>query len=70
MSNSNFNKNGLDNSETYLLQFSSFVVTAFAVYFGWGFFNDASFYHFAVKMFKFWSCNGYTPLSYCVYVGK
>ena len=30
------------------------------------YFTDASFRHFAIKIFKLWNCNGYNPLSYCV----
>ena len=66
MSNSNFDKNGLDKSGTHWFQYAAFVVAAFAVYFGWTFFNDASFHHIALKIFKFWNCNVYNPLSYCV----
>ena len=43
MTNSNFDKNGLDKSGTHWLQYAAFVVTAFAIYFGWAFFNDANF---------------------------
>ena len=53
MSNSNFDKNGVDNSGTHWLQYAAFVITAFAIYFGWAFLNDANFHHFAVKLFKF-----------------
>ena len=66
MSNSNFDKNGVDKSGIHWLQYAAFVVTAFAIYFGWAFFNDANFHQFSVKIFKFWNCNGYNPLSYCV----
>ena len=66
MSNSNFDKNGVDKSGTHWLQYAAFVLTAFAIYFGWAFFNDANFHHFATKIFKFWNCNGYNPLSYCL----
>ena len=66
MSNSNFDKNGVDDSGTHWLQYAAFVVTAFAIYFGWAYFNDANFHHFAVKIFKFLNCNGYNPLSYCL----
>ena len=52
MSNSNFDKNGVDESGTHWLQYATFVVTAFAIYFGWVFFNDASFHHFAVKIIQ------------------
>ena len=66
MINSNFDKNGLDKYGTHLLQIFKFVLTAFAMFFGRAFFNHASFHNFAVKIFKFWNCNGYNPLSYCV----
>ena len=46
------------------LQYAAFVVTAFAIYFCRTFFNDVNFHHFAVKIFKFWNCNGYDSLSY------
>ena len=45
MSNSNFDKNGVDNSGTHWLQYAAFVVTSFAIYFGWAFFNDANFHN-------------------------
>ena len=66
MSNSNFDKNCADKSGTHWLQYTAFVVTAFAIYFGWAFFNDVNFHHFAEKIFKFLNCNGYNPLSYCI----
>ena len=66
MSNSNFDENCLDKSRTHWLQYVSFIVTAFAIYFGWAILNDVNFNHFAVKIFKFWNYNGYKPLSYCV----
>ena len=50
MSNSNFDKNGLDDFGLHWLQYAAFGVTAFAIYFGWAFFNDANFHHFAVKI--------------------
>jgi len=37
MSNSNFDKNGVDSSGVHWLQYAAFVVTAFAFYFGWAF---------------------------------
>ena len=66
MHNSNFDKNVLDNSGTHWLQYAVFVVTASAIYNGWAFFNDANFNRFVVKIFKFWNCNGFNPLSYCL----
>jgi len=46
MSNSNFDKNGLDKSGTHWLQYAAFVVTAFVIYFGWAFFNDVNFHKY------------------------
>ena len=66
MSNSNFDKNGVDSAGIHWLQYVAFVITAFAIYFGWAFFNDANFHQFAVKIFKFWNYNGYNPINYCV----
>ena len=66
MCNSNFDKNGLDKPGSHWLQYAAFVITSFAIDFGWAFFNDASFHHFAVKIFKFLNCNEYNPLIYCV----
>ena len=66
MSNSNFDKNGLDNYGTHWLQYAAFVVTAFAFYFGLAFINDSIFHHFSVKIFKFWNSNRYNPLGYCI----
>ena len=66
MSNSNFDKNGVDSYGVHWLQYAAFVLTAFSIYFVWAFFNDANFHHFASKILKFWNCNGYNPISYCV----
>ena len=66
MSNSGFDKNGIDKSGTHWFQYAAFILTAFAFYFVWAFFNELNFHHFVVKMFKFSNCNGYTPLSYCM----
>ena len=66
MNNSNFDKNGIDKSGVHWLQYTAFVVSAFAIYFLWAFFNDSEFQHFIVKIFKFVNCDGYNPLSYCM----
>ena len=49
MSNSNFDKNRIDELGIHWLQYTAFVVSEFAIYFLWAFFNDASLHHFAVK---------------------
>tara|TARA_B100000212_G_C27208998_1_gene462142 strand:+ start:304 stop:525 length:222 start_codon:yes stop_codon:yes gene_type:complete len=66
MSKSDFDKNGVDQSGTHWLQYAALVVGAFAIYLTWAYYNDASFHHFVVKIFKFMNCNGYNPISYCV----
>ena len=66
MSNSNFDKNGLDKSGTHCLYYAAFVVTVFAIYIGSEFFKDANLHLFSLEILKFWNCNGYNPLSYCV----
>ena len=66
MGSSGFDKYGLDKSGIHWLQYAAFVVTVFAIYFGWAFFNDVKFHHFAVKIFKFLNCNGYNPPNYSV----
>jgi len=66
MSNSNFDKNGLDKFGMHWLQYAAFFITAFAIYFCWAFFNDSNFHHIVLKIFKFWNCNGYNPLNYCL----
>ena len=48
MSNSNSDKNGVDESGTHWLQYAAFVVNVFVIYFGWLFLNDVNFQHFAV----------------------
>ena len=49
MSNSDFDTNGINKSGTHLFQYAAFVLTAFAIYFGWAFFNDVNLHSFAVK---------------------
>ena len=51
MSNTDFDKNGVDSSGIHWLQYAAFITTAFAIYFGWAFFNDANFHNFAIKIF-------------------
>ena len=52
MSNSYLDKNGLVKFGKHWTQYTEFVVTAFFIYFGWTFFNDASFHQFAVKIIQ------------------
>ena len=66
MGKSDFDKNGVDQSGTHWLQYIALVLSAFAVYTTWAYYNDPSFHYFVIKIFKFMNCNGYNPLSYCV----
>ena len=66
MSNSDFDKNGVDQFGTHWLQYVALALSAFAVYITWAYYNDASFHNFVVKIFKFLNCNGYNPFSYCM----
>ena len=66
MSNSNFDKDGLDQTGTHWLQYAALVVSSLAVYATWAYYNDISFNYFIVKIFKFLNCNGYNPISYCL----
>ena len=66
MSNYEFDKNGLNKFGMHWLQYSAYVVTVFAIYFGWAFFHDSGFHHFTLKIFNFWNCNGYNPPNYCL----
>ena len=66
MSNSNFDRNGVDKSVTHWLQYAALVLTAFAIHFGSAFFNDFIFHNFVLKIFKFLNCNRYNPFSYCI----
>ena len=64
MSSSNFDKNGVNSSGLHWLQYASFVKTAFTIYFGWFFFNDANFHHFAEKYSSSGIAMDITPLNY------
>ena len=66
MSNSKFDKNGLDNYGTHWLQYVALAFSAFAIYTTWAYYNDVSVHTFVIKIFKFFNCNGYNPLSYCI----
>jgi len=48
------------------LQNFAFVVATLSFYFGLAFFNDANLNHLALKIFKFWNCNGNNFLRYFV----
>ena len=66
MSNSSFDKNGLDQSGTHWLQYVALAFSAFAVFTTWAYFYDLSFHHLVIRIFKFLNCNVYYSLSYCL----
>ena len=66
MSKSNFDKNGVDQTGTHWLQYTALAFSAFAVYTTWAYYNDINFHIFVVKIFKFFNCNGYNSISYCL----
>ena len=66
MSNLGFDKNGVDKSGLHWLQYAAFILTSLAIYFTWAYFNDINFHHLSIKILKFFNCNGYNPLNYCV----
>tara|TARA_Y100001978_G_C23469135_1_gene326123 strand:- start:149 stop:370 length:222 start_codon:yes stop_codon:yes gene_type:complete len=66
MSNSDFDKNGVDSTGTHWMQYAALAFSAIAVYITWAYYNNSSFHYFIVKIFKFLNCNGYNPISYCV----
>ena len=51
MSNSSFDKNGLDQSGTHWLQYVALAFSAFAVFTTWAYFYDLSFHHLVIRMF-------------------
>ena len=66
MSDSDFDKNGVDKSGTHWLQYVALIFSAFAIFTTWAYYNDPSFHFFVLKIFKFLNCNGYNPFSYCL----
>ena len=66
LSNSDFDKNGVDDSGTHWLQYVALAFSAFAVYTTWAYFFNEDFHYFIIKIFKFLNCNGYNPLSFCI----
>ena len=67
MSNSNFDKNGVDSSGTHWLQYAALVFAAFAVYTTWAYFFDNQFNYFIKRILNFIDCSGFHPISsYCI----
>ena len=52
MSNSDFDKNGLDSYGIHWLQYAAFAVSGFAIFTTWAFFYDERFHNFVMNIFR------------------
>ncbi len=59
MSNSDFDKNGLDKNGLHWLQYAAFAFSSFAIFITWAFFYDDKFHFFVIKIFKIINCSGF-----------
>ena len=59
MSNSDFDKNGLDSYGIHWLQYAAFVVSCFAIFTTWAFFFDDRFHNFVMNIFRVINCSGF-----------
>jgi len=59
LSNSDFDKNGLDSYGIHWLQYAAFAVSGFAIFTTWAFFYDERFHNFVMNNFRFINCSGF-----------
>ena len=59
MSNSDFDKNGLDSDGIHWLQYAAFAVSGFAIFTTWAFFYDERFHNFVMNIFRVIKCSGF-----------
>jgi len=59
LSNSDFDKNGLDIYGVHWLQYAAFAVSGFAIFSTWAFFYDERFHSFVMNIFRFINCSGF-----------
>tara|TARA_Y100000991_G_scaffold129100_1_gene97337 strand:+ start:1681 stop:1896 length:216 start_codon:yes stop_codon:yes gene_type:complete len=59
LSNSDFDKNGLDRTGTHWLQYAAFGFSAFAIFTTWAFFFDYNFHNFILNIIKVLNCSGF-----------
>tara|TARA_B100000131_G_scaffold66871_1_gene63139 strand:+ start:114 stop:308 length:195 start_codon:yes stop_codon:yes gene_type:complete len=59
LSNSDFDKNGLDSYGVHWLQYAAFAVACFAIYTTWAFFYVDSFHDFIIKIIRNFNCSGF-----------
>ena len=59
LSNSDFDKNGLDSYGIHWLQYAAFAVSGFAIFTTWAFFYDERFHNFVMNIFRIINCSGF-----------
>ena len=59
MSNSDFDKNGLDDYGIHWLQYAAFAVSGFFIFTTWAFFYDGRFHNFIMNILKVINCSGF-----------
>jgi len=59
LSNSDFDKNGLDSYGIHWLQYAAFALSGFAIFTTWAFFNDERFHNLVMNIFKVINCSGF-----------
>ena len=59
LSNSDFDKNGIDSYGIHWLQYAAFAVSGFAVFTTWAFFYDERFHNFVMNVFRVINCSGF-----------
>ena len=59
MSNSDFDKNGLDSYGIHWLQYVAFAISGFAIFATWSFFYDERFHNFLMNIFRVINCSGF-----------
>jgi len=52
LSNSDFDKNGIDSYGIHWLQYAAFAVSGFAIFTTWAFFYDERFHNFVMNIFR------------------
>ena len=59
LSNSDFDKNGIDSYGIHWLQYAAFAVSGFAIFTTWAFFYDERFHNFIKNIFRIINCSGF-----------
>ena len=59
MSNSDFDKDGLDSYGVHWLQYAAFAFSCFTIFTTWAFFYDDSFRNFIIEIIRIFNCSGF-----------